>query len=838
MQRAAAHAAPPLLGRAPERERFTALRAGHRLVSITGPAGVGKSTFMRAVLEGEDTLVVDCAKATDPDELAAAVAEALGLSYRPLADREAIWTQAHAALSLRDSLVLVFDGIDRVRAQVAETVPGVLKAHDKVQVVLTGPEKLNVPKEAELALGGLDEDSAVALFERATGQIRPPLTDDERGDVRAIVRALTGHPLAITLCAARADVLRIQDLRERVEAALSASGEPGMPLAPAIGFSWELCDEGEQQALMDLSVFPGGFSIDGAEAVYTPTPAVGWAVDMIQGLKRKSVLVPYAPDPSSLRFRMPPPLWSYARSRLEQSGRAAAVHAKMAAYFARPDAPWTQSSQEGRRSLAHERENLLDVARHGADGTGRARAALALARLAHIHGPIRPLRDLVEDVRLTDGEDLEPDLAAELYAAEIELDQVCGDGGRAQDLLDHVPGPFAAHPAVGLARGMVLSLQGKTDEAATTLVEAKAGFAARRDKDREAAAAVRLAACAAIGGDLARAEGYTRRTISLTNDPWPIGRAWLNLGTARLDAGRVDAARYALDRAQEHYEQVGAPTGPVLVNLGLAALAQGDGDRAEPLMVQAADQAKGAGDARLFVYATCGLGVAALFRDRDDEARMLLGEAEVLANEEQDVLSATWAGAYLAVLDEKAGRSAEADERLSAAREAASHFSHPAPRAVVAVLTRAVAALRGESVEVPDELGPGAHVAAAQRYFHKATARAAETSDDRPALLIGEAGRQVVLPDGTNIDLSRRGPLRLILLALCEAHDKEPPTPLDVPQLIEAGWPGQRIVADAGPARVYAAIRTLRKLGFEEYLFTRDAGYLLAPDLQIVGTAG
>jgi len=98
-------------------------------------------------------------------------------------------------------------------------------------------------------------------------------------------------------------------------------------------------------------------------------------------------------------------------------------------------------------------------------------------------------------------------------------------------------------------------------------------------------------------------------------------------------------------------------------------------------------------------------------------------------------------------------------------------------------------------------------------------------------LIIGEEARWLILPDGEKLDLQRRGPLRRILFVLGQVHAEG--KALDVHELIEAGWPGEKIHPESGAARVYAAVRTIRKLGLEPWLQTRDDGYLLDPELSI-----
>ena len=105
-------------------------------------------------------------------------------------------------------------------------------------------------------------------------------------------------------------------------------------------------------------------------------------------------------------------------------------------------------------------------------------------------------------------------------------------------------------------------------------------------------------------------------------------------------------------------------------------------------------------------------------------------------------------------------------------------------------------------------------------------------SETAATLTVQSDGRRMTLPTGEEVDLARRGPLRRILVALVDAHAKEHAA-IGVHDMVEAGWPGETLTADSGTARVYTAIRTLRRLGLEGWLLTRDDGYLLREDLDV-----
>lgn len=107
-------------------------------------------------------------------------------------------------------------------------------------------------------------------------------------------------------------------------------------------------------------------------------------------------------------------------------------------------------------------------------------------------------------------------------------------------------------------------------------------------------------------------------------------------------------------------------------------------------------------------------------------------------------------------------------------------------------------------------------------------------SEEPAAVLVGPEARYFEVAGKGSVNLGRRGPVRRILLALVRMHADGGGQELSVPEVVEAGWPGEIVSADAGATRVYTAIRTLRRLGLEGILLTRDGGYLIDPRASIV----
>lgn len=145
-------------------------------------------------------------------------------------------------------------------------------------------------------------------------------------------------------------------------------------------------------------------------------------------------------------------------------------------------------------------------------------------------------------------------------------------------------------------------------------------------------------------------------------------------------------------------------------------------------------------------------------------------------------------------------------------------------RDLVSVARRVLAAVKGSSpsVRAKAELGQARQLLDALR-----TALDADGERDE-ALLVADDGTWFETPEG-RVDVARRGAVRRILVALSRARIGGDAKALTVDELFEIGWPGERIPYESQVRRVYTAIWTLRTLGLDALLLTRDEGYLLDP---------
>jgi predicted ATPase len=277
------------IGRAGALREVAGLLEEYRLVTVTGPGGAGKTRLAGQVAGQvaarftDGAWLAELAAVRDPAQVAAVVAAALGIRERPgVAAAEAV-----ARMLAGRQLLLVLDNCEHVIGAAAELCAGLLAACDDVRVLATSREPLAVAGEARYRLGPLTlpapgdpADAAgsesVALFaDRARRADARFALDGQAGPVVArLVARLDGMPLAIELAAARVEALGVAGLLDRLDDrfALLTGGDRLAPgrhrsLAATAEWSYQLLDDQEQRVFRAVSVFPAGFTLEGAEAV-------------------------------------------------------------------------------------------------------------------------------------------------------------------------------------------------------------------------------------------------------------------------------------------------------------------------------------------------------------------------------------------------------------------------------------------------------------------------------------------------------------------------------------------------------------------------------------------
>jgi predicted ATPase len=310
------------VGRAQAATEIAAQLAQYRLVTLTGPGGAGKTRLAGEVARrvagrfADGVWLAELAAVRDPAQVPSAVAAALGIHDLPVIAA----ADALARALARRQLLLVLDNCEQVIGAAAEVCGRLLLGADDVRVLATSREPLRIAGEVRYRLGPLTlpaaenlanrpnpetaaESEAVTLFADRARRVDPGFTlDNTTGPtVAQLVARLDGMPLAIELAAARVDALGVPQLLDRIDDrfALLVDGDRlaqqrQRSLAAAVQWSYELLDAEEQRVFRAVSVFPGPFTLDGAEAVAGPV-----AGQTVPRLVDCSLLVPPRAGPTA-----------------------------------------------------------------------------------------------------------------------------------------------------------------------------------------------------------------------------------------------------------------------------------------------------------------------------------------------------------------------------------------------------------------------------------------------------------------------------------------------------------------------------------------------------------
>jgi predicted ATPase len=788
---AAALAAPraPFVGRASDVEAVERwLDEGERLVTITGPAGIGKTRVALEVARTSDVascvVWVDLASASSEAEISDAVRRAAGVVAEDGAGDA--MRAIGRALRARGDVLLVLDGLGGGNAHA--WLAALLVDAPELFVVVASRERTRIAGEVVHELPALPE--AEALFIACAQRIRAGFQPEpEREAIAAIARELEGVPLAIELAAARLSVMGPRALLHRIR-----SGAPGIgdALERALAGSWSSLYAEEQRALAFSSAFRGGFDLEAAEAVLDGTRP---AIDLVGSLRDKSLLAGRAEANGDVRLDLYGALRAFAARKLaEMPGARAAAESRHAAYYSDLAARLRVARDDRSRArLVVERDNLLVVvervtrasgAEHGASvATVSARAAepalralLALAPLLFSHGPLRAWEVVVDPaIAKTRGSGADPALVAEVL----------------------------------LVRGALRRHRGAATEGARDLVNALGLAKTLGSTPLEARATTELGLALEDAGDFAAAEDHHRRAAALfarACDPLEEGRSLSRLASLHVRMSRPDLAREPLERA--------------------LALHSGDHDsrdeRVEDLLVKSAMElfemrvadarataeaclalALPRGEGRSTALARMQLGDIALRGGDRVRARAFFEDAAAAFAEHGFGALAAIAGARLGALAKDEGRIAESQLRLRESRDALVALGRTNEVPPIEALLR--------DLDAPDSSRPA-------------------LPDD--ALLVATEAAWFRPPRGERVGLERRRPLARITERLAVERTERPGAPVSSRALQEAAWPGEKIAAAAGAHRVRVAISSLRKVGLP--VVTNVEGYALDATIPLV----
>ncbi|SEL52297.1 AfsR/SARP family transcriptional regulator [Rhodococcus maanshanensis] len=664
-----------LIGRAGELAETLDRLAGARLVTLTGPGGVGKTRLALAAAEAaaegfpDGVWLVELAELRRPPapessstrEVAAAVAVALGLRDDAAAGpRPAIESADPAdllagALRSRRSL-LVLDNCEHVADSVAALVDLLLRRAPGLRVLATSQEPLAVEGEVLLAvpplrLPDVDSDaepsavarsSAVQLFAARAAAAAPGFALDAGNarSVAAICRRLDGIPLALELAASRVRALGIHQLADRLDDRfrLLSTGRRDAParqqtLRAVIDWSWGLLDERERIVLRRLAVHAGGCALDAAEAV-----CAGVGVDTVEVLDLLSRLVDrslvvVADDGVEPRYRLLESVAIYGLEQLHESGEFEQVRLQHNTFYAdlaeRSESRLRGGGQHASlRRLDAEAANVraaLDGAAERGDVDLALRIADAMAWYWFLRGRLSEGRRALDGALALQGE------ATAARAARV--------------------GAWCAGFSMWVGEGAYLA------ERSRAALRAFDGVDDRRGRARAqwflAYVHLRLGALEA-GSELVDAAIATFRELG---DRWGIGAAEHALAITALFRGELDSVGRHGSAAAALFAELGDGWGRIQTTDVLAALAEIAGDYPEAARLHRAGIGL-AEDLHLWTdvsYRLSGLGRIALLTGDFDESRELHDRAMRVAAEQSHRFAEQFAEVGLALVARRRG---------------------------------------------------------------------------------------------------------------------------------------------------------------------------------------
>jgi predicted ATPase/DNA-binding NarL/FixJ family response regulator len=602
------------IGREQELSRIRELLSETRLLTLVGPAGVGKTRLaLRLEADVRDaypggTWLIDLSPLADPALVPQAVGDVLGVRKALAHD----WLPALVRVLRSRRALLVFDNCEHMVMACADLADGLLRSCPHLHILATSQQPLgaigettwrvpplNLPTAAVNNVEELGASEAVHLF---VTRVRAHLPDFALGErngqlVSEICRRLDGLPLALELVAARVEALGLAEVAARLDDrfALVREGNRSAParqrtLQAALDWSFSLLDEDERMLLRRLAVFVGGWTLQAATEVCRGSGlAEESAVEALGRLVTKSLVVAEHGD-LSVRYRLLETVRAYALRQLAAADETQAFrgqHAAFLLHLAERAEPlsWDASPaamlqpEEGNVRAALEWTLAHD---HVELGLRLAAAAFSLWVYAGHSSEGRAWLERLLAMRTTPTAQA---ARATALTIDSQLLLTLGDFARA-----HERGQAAleAQHARGDARGIALALTALGNEALMrgSLAEASALHAEAARRLRESGSPVnvinlgQLAHIACELGDVGRARELIDEIEAIgeaRRDPFALASAANSRGQLAAAAGETAAAAMLFEQALALVRSTGNGQGTIVVltNLGHARLDQG-----------------------------------------------------------------------------------------------------------------------------------------------------------------------------------------------------------------------------------------------------------------------
>jgi predicted ATPase/transcriptional regulator with XRE-family HTH domain len=581
----------PLIGRECDIASVTALirDPSVRLVTLTGPGGVGKTRLalqVAAALRPDfpgGVAFVPLAAIRDPALVLPAVAQALGVREvpdRPPEDALAIALRARPVLLVLDNLEQALDAVPAV-GRLLTAVPALrLLVTSRVALRLSREQRYVVSPLATPELmpnpegNELPDSPALHLFMRRARQVRPDLalTPESVAAVAAICRRLDGLPLAIELAAARVAVLSPPALMVRLEHVLPllSDGARDQPerlqgMREAIAWSYDLLPPARQALFRQLAVCESGFTLEVAEAICQARGDAADALfDAVAGLVEASLLRVEDEPAGEPRFTMLETIREYGLEQVAASGEEAQTRERHAAWvlgFAENSEPelFRTDQQKWGERIEAERPNIraaLVWFEQTADAERAQRLAGVLTTFGWLRGHLREGQDWLSRALAIPGE---TQAATRAWA-------LMGSGMLAFFRRDHDMARAFVEQSLMISRladfplGVAMSelnlaadawARGELQRAQALGEKAIVGLRKVGHLGFLAIALGDMGTVALLNGDIARGESWSAEGLTLNR---ALGNRWF-IANNLSDLGAVEQSRGDLAKAAQHYAE-------------------------------------------------------------------------------------------------------------------------------------------------------------------------------------------------------------------------------------------------------------------------------------------
>jgi predicted ATPase/class 3 adenylate cyclase/DNA-binding CsgD family transcriptional regulator len=669
--------ATSFVGRTAELAELRALiSGGSRLVTITGPGGIGKSRLALQAAAGsldgtsDGAWLAELAPVTEPGLVTRTAAAALRVSETP--GRPVLDTLT-SDLGGRD-LLLILDNAEQVLGAVAELADAVIRSCPRVTLLVTSREPLGIRGEHVFRITGLpvppadliapdrlaDFESVQLFTEHAALHQRGyTLADADAAAVAAICVRLDGIPLALELAAARLGPLSVPEINDRLDQRfrlLTTGNRTALPrhqtLRALIDWSYDLLSPEERTVLDRLSVFAGGWTLDAAEAVTPGGDVTQWQVlDLLAALVGKS-LVQAEVIRGSTRYRLLETVRHYAAERLALRGGSDRQDARVA----HRDHYLALVESAAVRLRGPEELRWLDQVEAEFDNI-RAALAFGIADPDSAEPGLRLAAGLKWFCFMR-GHSAEIIEALSVLLGRPDARQPTRNRARGLAASCHLLNNFGPNPAIPsmaeeaitIARGLgddflaadalcalcwFTFLAGDLPAALATIDEAVTLARSAGNPHLLTTALSHRAAFKGEAGDLDAASVDTREVLALARaggDNYVLAITLVNLGIDQVAARELQAGvaylQEALRVCEAHgYQHVAAA---VAANLGFAYLIEGDVTGARRLFISVLDTARATGEKTFVHVVILGLAIAVGADGDSAVAATLHGAADYL----------------------------------------------------------------------------------------------------------------------------------------------------------------------------------------------------------------